>query len=176
VLEIIEEEKAVQRAEKRLKQRSTEAFDKYHTAITEKDPKKKENDKLDDVIVGDAHVIPNPKVRCVVPVLPMPKVVSREKRFNEKDIATPFMAMSLEEVNALSTTEKRQRTRIINKFQTAQANQLREAQQAEEKAMRMEQAKRWEEVEMSPTSSTAMRKEKSLEMSQENKKQHKEKS
>jgi hypothetical protein len=109
VLEIIEEEKAVQRAEKRLKQRSTKAFDKYHTAITEKDPKKKENDKLDDVIVGDAHVIPNPKVRCVVPVLPMPKVVSREKRFNEKDIAT-LMAMSSEEVNALSTTKKRQRT------------------------------------------------------------------
>jgi len=121
VLEIIEEEKAVQRAEKRLKQRSTKAFDKYHTAITEKDPKKKENDKLDDVIVDDAHVIPNPKVRCVVPVPPMPKVVSREKRFNEKDIAT-LMAMSSEEVNALSTTEKRQRTRIINKFQTAQAN------------------------------------------------------
>lgn len=99
---------------------------------------------------------PNPKVICVVPVPPMvPK-----KGLCEKDVAT-LMAMSPEEVKALSTVEKRQRTRMIKKFQGAQADQLRQAHQAEEKARRAEQAKIWKEVELGSISTKTATNEKS---------------
>jgi hypothetical protein len=104
----------------------------------------------------------NPKVTCVVPV---PPVVTK-KGLCEDDVAT-LIAMSPEEVKALSTVDKRKRTRTIKKFQLAQAEELRRAQQAEEIARRADQAKIWQEVEKGATNEKSLGKDEVSKSNQE---------